>query len=50
MKHGDEYQMQIILGDSTYSRIKTEDVFKGNPSDPIVGSLGRFRIVSNCMV
>ena len=26
----------MILGDSTYSRIKTEDVFKGKPGEPIV--------------
>ena len=36
MKRGDEYQMHVILGDSTYCRIKTEEVFKGNPGDPIV--------------
>ena len=36
MQHGDAYQMHVILGDSTYSRIKTEDVFKGKPGDPIV--------------
>ncbi len=36
MKRGDDYQMNIILGDSTYSRIKTEEVFKGEPGDPIV--------------
>ena len=69
MKHGDEYQMHVISGDSTYCRINTEEVFKGNPGDPIVegttfgwtvhggefqsdgvGSLGRSRIVSNCIV
>ena len=36
MKQGDEYQMHVILGDSTYCRIKTEEVFKGNPGDSIV--------------
>ena len=36
MKQGDEYQMHVILGDSTHCRIKTEEVFKGNPGDPIV--------------
>ena len=36
MKHSDEYQMHVILGDSTYCRIKTEEVFKGEPGDPIV--------------
>ncbi|CAB4008154.1 Hypothetical predicted protein [Paramuricea clavata] len=35
MKQSDEYQMHVILGDSTYCRIKTE-VFKGEPGDPIV--------------
>ena len=28
MKQSDEYQMHVILGDSTYCRIKTEEVFK----------------------
>ncbi|XP_028405760.1 uncharacterized protein LOC114528332 [Dendronephthya gigantea] len=36
MKHGDEYQMHVIIGDTTYCRIKTEEVFKGEPADPIV--------------
>ena len=36
MKQSDEYQMHVILGDSTYCRIKTEEVFKGEPGDPIV--------------
>ena len=36
MKKSDEYQMHVILGDSTYCIIKTEEVFKGEPGDPIV--------------
>jgi hypothetical protein len=36
MTHGDEYQMHVIIGDSTYCRIKTEEVYKGTPGDPIV--------------
>ena len=32
----DEYPIHLILGDSTYSKIRTEKVYKGNPSDPIV--------------
>ena len=36
MKHGDEYQMHVILGDSTYCRIKTAEVYKGEPGDPVV--------------
>ena len=36
MTSGGEYQIHLILGDSTYSRIRTERVFKGNPGEPIV--------------
>ena len=36
MQQGDEYQMHVIIGDSTYCRIKTEEVYKGAPGDPIV--------------
>ena len=69
MKQGDEYRMHVILGDSTYCRIKTEEVLKGTSVIPQsrapplagqstvesfrvmgVGSLGRSRIVSNCVV
>ena len=32
----DEYPIHLILGDSTYSKIRTVKVYKGNPSDPIV--------------
>ena len=31
-----EYPIHLILGDSTYSRIRTENVYKGNPGDPLV--------------
>ena len=31
-----EYQIHLILGDSMYSRIRTEKVFKGNPGEPLV--------------
>ena len=27
---GDEYKIDIILGDSTYCKIKTEEIYKGN--------------------
>ena len=33
---GDEYPIHVILGDSTYCRIRTEEVYKGQPGDPIV--------------
>ena len=36
MTPGGEYQIHLILGDSTYSRIRTERVFKGNPGEPLV--------------
>lgn len=35
-KPGDEYQIHMILGDSTYCRIKTEELYKGKPGEPIV--------------
>ena len=31
-----EYQIHLILGDSIYSRIRTERVFKGKPGEPLV--------------
>jgi hypothetical protein len=31
-----DYPIHIIIGDGTYSRIRTENVYKGNPGDPIV--------------
>ena len=31
-----EYPIHLILGDGTYSRIRTENVYKGNPGDPLV--------------
>ena len=33
---GDDYTIHVILGDSTYCRIKAEDVFKGKLGEPIV--------------
>ena len=33
MTFGGEYQIHLILGDSMYSRIRTEKVFKGNPGE-----------------
>ena len=36
MTRKDEYPIHLILGDSTYSKIRTEKVYKGNSSDPIV--------------
>lgn len=33
---GDDYTIHMILGDSAYCRIKTEDVFKGKPGKLIV--------------
>ena len=33
---GEEYPLHIILCDNIYSRIRTENVFKGEPGDPIV--------------
>ena len=31
-----EHPIHLILGDGTYSRIRTEKVYKGNPGDPLV--------------
>ena len=36
MASNDEYPMHVIPGDSTYCKIRTEQVFKGHPADPIV--------------
>ena len=36
MRVGDEYTTHLILGDNTFSRIKTEEVIKGAKGDPIV--------------
>ena len=33
---GDEYPIHMILGDSAYCRIRTEEVYKGKPGEPIV--------------
>ena len=35
-KPGDKYRIDVILGDSTYCKIKTEEIHKGKPGDPIV--------------
>lgn len=32
----DEYPIHIILGDATYCKIRTEEIFKGRPEDTIV--------------
>ena len=31
-----EYPIHFILGDSTYNRIRTEKVFRGEPGEPLV--------------
>lgn len=36
VKPGDEYRIDVILGDSTYCKIKTEEIHKGKPGEPIV--------------
>ena len=36
-KHiGDEYPLHVSLGHGTYCRIRTEEVYKGQPGEPIV--------------
>ena len=32
------YLIHMILGDKTYCKLRTEEVFKGNPGDPVEGS------------
>ena len=32
---GDGYPIHVILGDSTYCRIRIEEVYKGQPGEPI---------------
>ena len=32
LRVGDEYTIHLILGDNTFSRIKTEEVIKGIPN------------------
>ena len=32
----DEYPIHVISGDSTYCRIRTEEVYKGQPGEPVV--------------
>ena len=36
MTANEEYPIHVILGDSTYCKIRTEQTFKGRPKDPIV--------------
>ena len=36
LRVGDEYTIHLILGDNTFSRIKTEEIIKGAKGDPIV--------------
>ena len=36
MNPGGTYPIHMILGDKTYVKIRTEEVFKGNPGDPAV--------------
>ena len=36
LRVGDEYTVHLILGDNTFSRIKTEEVIKGAKRDPLV--------------
>ena len=31
-----KYPIHMILGDKTYCKIRTEEIFKGNPGDPVV--------------
>ena len=33
---GDEYPIQVITGDSMYCQIRTEQVYKGQPGEPII--------------
>ena len=53
---GDDYSIHIILGDNTYCRIKTEDVFKAKPGEPIVEGMtfgliihGADRVTDRCL-
>ncbi|KAL9984747.1 hypothetical protein ACROYT_G007080 [Oculina patagonica] len=34
VKPGDEYKIDVILGDSTYCKIKTKEIYKGKPGEP----------------
>ena len=40
MTANDEYPIHIILGDSTYCKIRTEQVFKGYPADQLLKEHG----------
>ena len=53
----EEYPIHLILGDATYCKIRTEQVYKGKPEDPIVEGTtfgwivhgGKEYTDSNCM-
>ena len=53
----EEYPIHLILGDATYCKIRTEQVYKGKPEDPIVEETtfgwivhgGKEYTDSNCM-
>ena len=32
----EEYPIYVILGDATYCKIRTDELYKGKPEDPIV--------------
>ena len=34
VKPGDEYRIDVILGESTYCKIKTDEIHKGKPGEP----------------
>lgn len=36
VKPGDKYKIDVILGDNTYCKIKTEKIYKGKPGEPVV--------------
>ena len=36
VKPGDECKIDVILGDNTYCKIKTEEIYKGKPGEPVV--------------
>ena len=36
VKPGDEYKIDVILGENTYCKIKTEEIYKGKPGEPVV--------------
>lgn len=36
VRTGDKYRIDVILGDSTYCKIKTEEIYKGKSGEPVV--------------